>query len=174
MDQGGKMKRAVLAFVTILMIGAAILSYSNAFASEPPVVEAVIPSLTDAEVAQAKATAMAGVQAVGISGFKIHDVGVWQESKHAKKIGAVVFFDLAGPSELSTSWPMIQYDESEKNTEQPYAQDESNYAVMGATQLIALVDLRKNRLVQLEPFGPDMTVTRDDPNGRRRTTGSGE
>jgi hypothetical protein len=45
---------------------------------------------------------------------------------------------------------------------------------MGATQLIALVDLRKNRLVQLEQFGPDMTVTRDDPNGRRRTTGSGE
>jgi hypothetical protein len=126
-----------------------------------------IPSLSDDEKARAAELATAELSTLIKSNrFDVVDVGVWH-THGMKPIGAVVVFDLKGAGRFHADWPTIDYDRSESHPT-PYDDDHSEYTAAGVTQFLVLVDLKREKVVQVEPSGLDVVTSEVVGNPRRR------
>lgn len=159
-------------------VGALVCGFAAAFALAASVVAAgdpdpaadpgpPIPSLSSDEEARAAALATAELSTlIKANRFDLADVGVWHT--HGKKpIGAVVVFDLKGGGRFHADWPTIDYDRSESHAK-AYDDDHSEYTAAGVTQFLVLVDLKRDKVVQVEPSGLDVETSEVVGNPRRR------
>jgi hypothetical protein len=132
-----------------------------------------IPTLTEAERADAARLASAELTAlVGAGRFSVTDVGVWHT--HGKrKLGAVVVASATDAGPFRAAWPMIDYDRSE-TSQQGYADDVAQFTASHVQQFLVLVDLRRGRVVQVDPNGADVQITDAVGDLRRRFTPLGD
>jgi hypothetical protein len=132
-----------------------------------------IPALTDAERADAAQLASDELgRLIGTDRFSVREVGVWHT--HGKrKLGAVVVISAHAPGPFRAAWPMIDYDRSE-TSQQGYADDVAQFTASHVKEFLVLVDLRRGRVVQVDPSGPDVEVTNAAGDLRRRSTPLGD
>lgn len=143
-------------------------------ASRPPDdAAAPIPTLSEQDVADARRLASSKLeQILGPGGFAVRDVGVWH-TRRKKKLGAVVVVESPQDRSFHADWPVIAYDRSESSAS-PYQDDHVEYTASHVSEFLVLVDLRRGRVVQVEPSGVDMTTSDVVGNPRRATEPSGE
>jgi hypothetical protein len=141
-------------------------------ATPPAALERPIPALTADERVDAERLASGELTAlVGANRFAIRDVGVWH-THGRQKLGAIVVATARDSGAVRAHWPLIDYDRSETSA-QGYADDGASYTVSGVDEYLVLVDLRRGRVVQVEPDGLGLQVTdvvgslrrRDEPLG---------
>jgi hypothetical protein len=126
-----------------------------------------IPTLTAADRVDAERLASGELtRLVGAGGFAIGDVGVWH-THGRQKLGAIVVAAARGPRSFHARWPLIDYDRSETSA-QGYADDTAEFTASNVDEFLVLVDLRRGRVVQVEPNGSAVTVTDVVGNLRRR------
>jgi hypothetical protein len=132
-----------------------------------------IPALTAAERDEAAQLATTELSALtGSSSFAVREVGVWHTHKR-KKLGAVVVVAADPSRPYRATWPMIDYDRSE-TSEQGYRDDESRYTASRVREFLVLVDLRRGKVVQVDPSGLDVQVTDVAGDPRRRSAPRGD
>jgi transcription elongation factor len=68
---------------------------------------------------------------------------------------------------------MIDYDRSE-TSQQGYTDDVAQFTASDVQQFLVLVDLRRGRVVQVDPNGADVQITNAVGNLRRRSTPLGD
>jgi len=152
-----------------LLAGSVLASSSDPVSGSAP----LIPSLSDVERARAAELAAAELSTLIRSNrFAVQEVGVWHT--HAgKKLGAVVVVSLPGAERFHAAWPTIDYDRSEP-LPQPYKDDQSEYTASGVTSFLILVDLQRDKVVQVEPSGVNTETSEVVGNPRRRTQPLGD
>jgi hypothetical protein len=134
---------------------------------------AAIPALTAAERAEAAQLATTELEGLtGMSRFAVREVGVWHTHKR-EKLGAVVVIAADPSRTYRATWPMIDYDRSE-TSEQGYRDDQSRYTAARVGEFLVLVDLRRGKVVQVDPSGLDVEVTDVAGDPRRRSAPRGD
>ena len=169
--------RRVLGVLAASLWAVAIAAGASAVIAGKPVAapasDAPIPVLTAPDRADAKRLASAELTSlVGADRFAIRDVGVWHT--HGKrKLGAVVVAQARGGGPYAARWPAIDYDRTETSA-QGYADDAAQYTASGIDEFLVLVDLRRGRVVQVEPQGMRVKVSDVVGDPRRRTQPFGD
>ena len=136
-------------------------------AAPPTPLDQPIPTLTAAERMDAQRLASDELTAlVGAGRFAIGDVGVWH-THGRKKLGAIVVATARGTRAVRAHWPLIDYDRSETSA-QGYTDDGASYTASGVDEYLVLVDLRRGRVVQVEPAGLGLQATDVAGDLRRR------
>jgi hypothetical protein len=134
---------------------------------------APIPALSAGERAEAAELATAELGTLtGTTGFTVREVGVWHTHKR-KKLGAVVVVSADASRRYRATWPAIDYDRSE-TSDQGYRDDESRYTASRVREFLVLVDLRRGKVVQVDPSGLDVQATDVAGDPRRRSAPRGD
>jgi hypothetical protein len=171
-------KRRLLALGAIACaIGAVLLFAGSVIAGpgEPPanVAAPPLPTLSDQERANAASLATSALEGLIHSNrFAVRDVGVWH-THGLHKLGAVVVITAHQAGPFRATWPTIDYDRSEKSSP-PYKDDHVQLTVSHVQEWLILVDLKRQKVVQVAPSGIAVEETNVAGNARRRNVGYGD
>jgi hypothetical protein len=127
------------------------------------------PVLTAAQEAEARQLIAASAQSL-LAGraYTITEIGPWT-TEDQQLIGVTALLTLESPASLSTRhWPVVsaatqaaasRSAASSESSSSSYQQSTSEFSASNVTEVMSSVDLTTDRVVEMEPGGPDAVIT---------------